>query len=405
MSKKSWPKITRTENHGKISFVVDARIAGKGERKFFATRVQAEGYASSARTRRLNEGESVFNDEDLARHGWTVAMAIRFALDHLNRQAASAPVGEVLEKLIAAKTAAGRRAGYCNELRWRLSKFVDFSKGKTVAQVSVQEIEHFLSSLSVAPGTWNTYRRDLVTLWSYAVKSGLALTNIAQKTERASEVDAPPGILSPKQAAAILAASVDEDVRAAHAIGFFAGLRVSEINKLDWSDVDFKSGHIHVSAATSKTRSRRLVPILPNLVRWLKPIVKGSGKITGANFRRRSAAAKAAAKSTPWPENAMRHSFVSYRLAATGDAAKTALESGHDQAVLFRHYRELVQPKVAKQYFNIRPGKANNAIAIPGAVLPKPHEDPPENETDAKKGRSAQRRKRSETVANPCASA
>ena len=147
------------------------------------------------------------------------------------------------------------------------------------------------------------------------------------------------------------------------------------------------------------------MPILPNLVRWLKPIVKGSGKITGANFRRRSAAAKAAAKSTPWPENAMRHSFVSYRLAATGDAAKTALESGHDQAVLFRHYRELVQPKVAKQYFNIRPGKANNVIAIPGAVLPKPHADPPENETDAKKGRSAQRRKRSETVANPCASA
>jgi hypothetical protein len=43
---------------------------------------------------------------------------------------------------------------------------------------------------------------------------------------------------------------------------------------------------------------------------------------------------------TEWPENAMRHSFVSYRL-ATQNAPQTALESGHDQAVSFAHYQEL----------------------------------------------------------------
>jgi hypothetical protein len=46
---------------------------------------------------------------------------------------------------------------------------------------------------------------------------------------------------------------------------------------------------------------------------------------------------------------------VSYRLAATGNAAQTALESGHDQAVLFAHYREIVRPKDAERFFSIRP--------------------------------------------------
>jgi hypothetical protein len=29
------------------------------------------------------------------------------------------------------------------------------------------EIEQFLASINVAPGTWNTIRRDCVTLWTY----------------------------------------------------------------------------------------------------------------------------------------------------------------------------------------------------------------------------------------------
>jgi hypothetical protein len=60
----------------------------------------------------------------------------------------------------------------------------------------------------------------------------------------------------------------------------------------------------------------------------------------------------------------MRHSFVSYRLAETQNAGKTALESGHDQAILFAHYRELVKPQAAKLYWSIRPEQAENIESI-----------------------------------------
>jgi hypothetical protein len=67
---------------------------------------------------------------------------------------------------------------------------------------------------------------------------------------------------------------------------------------------------------------------------------------------------------TEWPDNAMGHSFVSYRLAATQNAPQTALESGRDQAVLFKHYRELVRPKDAERFFSIRPAAREVAEKI-----------------------------------------
>ncbi len=121
---------------------------------------------------------------------------------------------------------------------------------------------------------------------------------------------------------------------------------------LDWRDVDLVGGFIHVGAKISKTRSRRLVPILDCLRLWLQPIAKTSGPIIGVNLRKRHEATRERAGINEWQENCMRHSFVSYRLAATGNAAQTALESGHDQAVLFKHYRELVRPTQAQRYWS-----------------------------------------------------
>ena len=97
------------------------------------------------------------------------------------------------------------------------------------------------------------------------------------------------------------------------------------------------------------------MPILDNLKAWLQPIAKTSGPIVGPNLRKRHEAARLRAGIKEWPDNCMRHSFVSYRLATSGNAPQTALESGHDQTVLFKHYRELVRPKDAEQFFSIRP--------------------------------------------------
>jgi integrase len=197
-------------------------------------------------------------------------------------------------------------------------------------------------------------------LWSFSEKYGWAIAATARNTELATRIDKVPGILTPEQAAALLAESRDIPY---HSIALFAGLRKSEILALDWRDVDLAGGFIHVGAKISKTRSKRLVPILDNLREWLQPVAKPQGPVVEPGLRKRHENARRRSGIKVWPENAMRHSFVSYRLASTGNAAQTALESGHDQAILFKRDRELVRPKDAERYFTTKPsGEASEKV-------------------------------------------
>ena len=44
----------------------------------------------------------------------------------------------------------------------------------------------------------------------------------------------------------------------------------------------------------------------------------------------------------PCPDNAFRHSYITYRVAATGNIDETSLEAGTSREKIFKHYRELV---------------------------------------------------------------
>jgi len=49
----------------------------------------------------------------------------------------------------------------------------------------------------------------------------------------------------------------------------------------------------------------------------------------------------------------LRHSFISYRLALTGDEKSTALEAGNTPDMIFQHYRELVTKEEAEKWFDV----------------------------------------------------
>ncbi len=85
---------------------------------------------------------------------------------------------------------------------------------------------------------------------------------------------------------------------------------------------------------------------------------------TRLGLRKRFNAVKARAGLTAWPQNAMRHSFGSYRLAAGADAARVSFEMGNSPAMVFAHYRELVKPKAAAKHWNILPTHAKNVVSL-----------------------------------------
>ena len=141
---------------------------------------------------------------------------------------------------------------------------------------------------------------------------------------------------------------------AALAIGAFAGLRSTEISKLDWKEIRFDQCVIEVKARNAKTRQRRLVPISENLRAWLEPLKQSEGPIVRLEHpvAQRNAFKAAGVKKL---KNGLRHSYISYRVALTGDIPRTSLECGNSPAIIQKFYLELVTKPQGIAWFSLIP--------------------------------------------------
>lgn len=278
-------------------------------------------------------------------------------------------VAEVVTELVEHKKNRQKSARYIGDLSARLNRFAkDF--GGDIGNLTTSDLTHWLDGLKVAPRTAKNFQRVISTLFLFAAARGYIAkgTNPAEDMERITSNGGDIQIYSPKELAALLK-HAPKDYLPYVALGGFAGLRSAEIERLDWKEIDVAGGFIHVAADKAKTAQRRLVPILPNLAQWLKPYAKRRGKVWTGNIydlqEARAATVKAAG--VPWKPNALRHSFVSYRLADIQSAAQVALEAGNSPAMVFSNYRELVKPQAAKTYFAITPKRPRNVVTMPEA--------------------------------------
>lgn len=225
------------------------------------------------------------------------------------------------------------------------------------ASVTVEQLSTYVRARG-KPSTQRYYRAILSQIFNSAMRAGLVASNPASlvRTTRATAAK-PPEIFTPEEGVCWLACVALEapPLLAGTAVGMFAGLRVAEVSRLDWREIRLARGFIEVTAAKSKTRTRRLVDIMPNLAEWLRPLEQDAGPVwPHTPDRSKDRAARAFGKKLP--ANGARHSFVSYHLAWFGDVAKTELQAGHDREILFGHYRELVTEDEAAEWFSIVPG-------------------------------------------------
>ncbi|MGH8094503.1 MAG: tyrosine-type recombinase/integrase [Chthoniobacterales bacterium] len=353
-------------NRPHLKFVVNYREAGNRKRTFFETKEQATDFArlKNEELKRTGiEGASLPTKlrveakecaEQLREYGKTLRDATEFFVRHLRASEKSCTAAQLVAELLMAKKADGASRPHLADIRSRLNKFANKFDGQTVATITGAEIDDWLRSLGVAPATRNHYRRLLVLMFNFAMRRGYTTGNPAEKTEKVKERHDRPGILKIAEAARLLE-NATPAVLPYVAIGLFAGLRRAELERLDWSEVDFESGLIEVTAENSKTARRRFVTMQPNLREWLMPLRKHRGNVVPQeNFRQLFEGAREAAGIAEWPDNALRHSFASYHLAHFRDAKSLALEMGHmNSGTTFAHYRQLVKPKDAERYWNL----------------------------------------------------
>jgi integrase len=171
---------------------------------------------------------------------------------------------------------------------------------------------------------------------------------------------------TPKEFRSLLE-TADGPLQAIIGIGGFCGLRTAELLRLSWEDVWHVNGHIEVTAGKSKTRSRRLVEMVPALAEWLNPFREfKTGKVWASQeqyFHEQIAAICDTAK-VKRKANALRHSFCTYHFALHANENLTAQQAGNSPGMIHTHYKGLATKADATAWFNVRPAKQDNVIQL-----------------------------------------
>jgi integrase len=342
----------------------------------------------------------------------SLSQAVDFYLKRHPTNLVPKMVKEVADEMIQLKRSDQLSEQYVKQLQYAMNRFAGRFHVR-LCDVRGTDVDAWLRDLGVGPRTRNNLRNSVQALFNFGIarkylpKDHDEMDAVPVAKDKGGEIE----IFTPGEMAQILAVASPEHIPFL-AISAFAGVRHAELQRLEWSNVNRKAEIIEIKAGTAKTASRRVIPILPNLAEWLKPHWRESGKICSytnmvlqlveltrrVNEKRRSTwarvnginaeALKAAEKAATvrlakltrnqrrsrgtvmpgaetaeeegwqpflWKHNALRHSFISYRVADIQNVAQVALEAGNSPQMIFQHYRELVRPAEAKAWFAIVP--------------------------------------------------
>ncbi len=276
-------------------------------------------------------------------------------------------VAVAVREFLKAKTAAGK-----NVARDHADSFRRINEAlgeQFIDSVSSRELDAWLARWD-HPVTRNTNRKRIVSVWNWAQRKGYLprdARNEAGMTDTAHEPAPVIGIISVETWATLLSHFREKhpELLAPLILAGFCGLRRSEVHAQTWEDISLERKNVRVSHAKRGTPARRLVPLCEAAIEWLLVCKLRRGSVcpnTEFNGKKKPSLAidgirriARDAELPHLPENCFRHSFISYKVAATGDIARVSLDAGNSPKEINRHYRELVTEEEGRAWFSIRP--------------------------------------------------
>lgn len=278
-------------------------------------------------------------------------------------------VGDAIDRLIADKDAAKKQGSRTYSAKLRPIRDF-FGESTYLDSISTAEWTRYLNRFE-DPVTRNDLRKRAVTLCRWAQRHGHLAEGVVpdvEKTERAKETAKPIGILSPETYHRLLHFFRDHHPEhlAALVLAGLCGVRADEIHgkrenrdrRQRWEDIKIDQGFMSVTVPKENTPSSRMVHLSEAAIAWLKVCPEphvGAVCEAGAVEKIRAIATRAG---FDLPENCFRHSWITYKIALTGNKHETSTEAGNSVKEIDRRYR-VPRPKAdGEAWFSTRPEAA-----------------------------------------------
>ncbi len=361
---------------------------GQRQRLFFDTREQARTHAQKLRGEK-GTGHTVTDQQSidtalatLAPTGATLFQAAEFYVAHLNQRNRSKSVPEAIA---AWKTACVRRGLSERTLsdysRTMQAIAVHAGKEANLSELTTEDLSQILDRTGSGAVSWHLQYRNLRAFWNWAAQKGWCQTKVFARIDRMpTPVKEAPQTLSSSQCKRLLntAEAHFPDCAAAVAVAIFGGVRMAELKRLQWSD--FRNDYLAVPAIASKKKRRRTLKLTEPLSLWIDQYRQTEGplcpdgwehkwnairQLTGWRVQSRLLDANPLKNAPAWPQNALRHTTASARLALGEPPASLVVELGHSEQMLFSHYADAYSKKDAALLFSLGPkGKSISQLKV-----------------------------------------
>lgn len=361
-------------------------IDGQRKTKHFDTKRKAQSFADDQAKETRKQGPlAVSEDERLLLHRLRTAAAARGAalgkdLRELLRQIQARPadcrgpltLADAIEEFLTDCLARNLRLHTRQHYERILSYFRKGREKIPVSSIEGALIAGWLTARYTNENSRQTARTPVMRFCRWCVERNY-LAEVPVVKWRAAKSDEQRVEFLPVEQVAEFFGRLNPSYWAAAALGFFAGIRPMELQRLEWSHVNFDTRTVDVPGVVAKTRAfRRLHDLPDNLWKWLEAAPgKREGRIVPGNYRNYRWAIEDGRAGAQWPHDAMRHSFASYGYHRGLEWCIDTMGHIGGFRTFVRHYKGAADKTQSDRFFGILPPR-KTAEEILQARRPRP---------------------------------